>query len=311
VTRSSDARDFSDADVPTDTDPSPLRRLILAQAEAPGGAAVLLFGPATVTGTGPADGAGVDGTTVDTVRAVAAELGLGSATPDLFSPDAYLLQSALGERLLTPPQDRRAVRPVGDASGPAGTARPWTAVHSRALLASPLITLNYHDLAAEHRGEAEAMLRRVAALGPVFDLDDPAPGPRIVVGFYDSYRTAGLFGAELCDRLGIRATFFPLFAPSDEPGTSDLTDAELADIARTHDLGFHTASHVRADEITGANLEQEVLEPLRRLEAITGRVPRLAAWRGGARFDATRPGDAALRDAGVQAVMSNWSLELV
>jgi hypothetical protein len=91
-------RDFYDPDVPTDADPSRLRRVILAQAEEPGGAAVLLFTSATLA-DGDADGA------TDTVRAegvvgrTAAEMEL-DGPPELFSPGAYLLQSALGERML-------------------------------------------------------------------------------------------------------------------------------------------------------------------------------------------------------------------
>ena len=92
--------DFYDPDVPTDADPSRLRRVILAQAHEPGGAAVLLFTTATLTAgdaSEPADGV------PDLVAATATELEVGSDLPDLFSADAYLLQSALGERLL--PED--------------------------------------------------------------------------------------------------------------------------------------------------------------------------------------------------------------
>nr|WP_240188327.1 polysaccharide deacetylase family protein [Nakamurella flavida] len=165
------------------------------------------------------------------------------------------------------------------------------------------------------------MVRRVAALGPTLDPwpADPAagggdsagtlPGPRIVVGFYDGYGFAGRFGAELCAELGVRATFFPLFEPTDESGCAELTDDELAEIARHHEIGFHTSSHVTPEEITPDALEREVFGPLRRIEAITGRMPRLAAWRGGARFDPRRLGDAALVEAGVRGMMSNWSVE--
>ena len=312
MTRASSERDFSDADVPTDADPSPPRRIILAQSEAPGGAAVVLFGPATVRGGAP------DPAAAQTVSAMAAELGLPLGPPPLFSPDAYVVQSALGERLLTPPADRVA---DGDAMDPDATpgsgarrSDAWTDGHSAALLRSPIIALNYHVIEPDHRGEVEAMVRRVAALGPTLDpssLDDHAPGPRIVVGFYDGYGFAGRFGADLCAQLGIRATFFPLFEPTDEPGCAELTDDELSDIAQAHEIGFHTSSHVLPTEVTPATLDREVLEPLRRIEAISGRVPRLAAWRGGARFDHRRLGDATLLEAGVRGMMSNWSVERI
>jgi hypothetical protein len=101
VPRDSGDRDFYDADVPTDADPSPLRRVILAQAFEPGGAVVLLYTSVTLDGDGDRDGAGgAPDPAASTVEATAAALQLDPVPPDLFSPDAYLLQSALGERLL-------------------------------------------------------------------------------------------------------------------------------------------------------------------------------------------------------------------
>lgn len=86
-----------------------LRRLILAQAHLPSGAAVLLFTSPTLAGRSadpavPGDEGAPSGPEGDTpgdlglVADTAAALGL---RPDLelFSSDAYLLQSALGERL--------------------------------------------------------------------------------------------------------------------------------------------------------------------------------------------------------------------
>ena len=87
--------DFYDADVPTDANPSRLRRVILAQALEPGGAVVVLFTGATLAGVA----AGEPGLAART----ATELGIDPGALDLFTADAYLLQSALGERLL--PED--------------------------------------------------------------------------------------------------------------------------------------------------------------------------------------------------------------
>ncbi len=102
--RDSEDQDFYDPDVPTDADPSPLRRVILAQAFEPGGAVVVLFTPATLAGTGADTGqdAGGEGgeDPAATVEATAAALELDPVLPELFTPDAYLLQSALGDRLL-------------------------------------------------------------------------------------------------------------------------------------------------------------------------------------------------------------------
>jgi hypothetical protein len=264
VTRPSTDRDFSDAANPADADPSPLRRLVLAQEEEPGGAAVQLFTSATLD-----DPHGW----------------LAGAEP--FTAEAYLRQSELGEQAL-----------AAGTSGPA------------------VIACNYHEVPPENWPAVEERLRRLRDLGDSLDLDsdvERAPdGPRTVVGFYDSYREAGLRGAELCAELGLRALFFPVFVENDdEPGSAALSDDELADIARVHELGFHTASHVRSDEVGPDRLRGEVHDVLDRLTALAGRPPRVAAWRGGTRCDLTRTGDRALRERGVEWVMSNWAVERV
>ena len=194
----------------------------------------------------------------------------------------------------------------------------WTPERSRALLHSPLLACNYHFILPENREAVEARLRRLLRLGAVLDLDTDVtavggvlPGPRIVVGFYDSYREAGLFGADLCHRLGIRACFFPVFEPFDEEGTADLTDAELADIATVHEIGFHSSSHRSAVEVTEDDLEREVDEPVRRITELAGRPPRVGAWRGGARFDDSLLANRRLRDLGLRYLMTNWSVEVV
>ena len=93
------SRDFYDADVPTDANPSRLRQVILAQAHEPGGAVVVLYTSATLTS--PEDGPTThDAHPVEVVTRTAGELELSADPLTLFSADAYLLQSALGERLL-------------------------------------------------------------------------------------------------------------------------------------------------------------------------------------------------------------------
>lgn len=200
-----------------------------------------------------------------------------------FSTAAYLRQAALGRRLLE----------AGDP-GEETSAR--------------LLSLNFHAVPPEYRRAAEERIRRVVDLGDPYDPDTGADGPRVMVAVYDGERATGYWAAELCSRLGVRAYFFPLRHTLLEDGPR-LDDDDLAAIAADHELCFHTSSHRAAAEIDEATVDEEVVTPLRRLRAAAGRVPRLAAWRGGARFDPDTLGDRTLRTLGVTHLVSNWSVE--
>jgi hypothetical protein len=206
--------------------------------------------------------------------------------PGRFSTAGYLHQAALGRRLLE----------TGDLDG-----EP-TGAH--------LLSLNFHEIPPACRDEAADRVRRAAALGEPYDPDDGIDGLRVMVAFYDADRDTGLFAARLCRELGVRAYFFPVDATTLETGPR-LTDDDLATIAEHHELCFHTATHRSAREITPANQEREVAAPIERLTRAAGRPPRLAAWRGGARFDAGTLGDQLVRDLGVRHLVSNWSIEPV
>ncbi|SEQ05013.1 polysaccharide deacetylase family protein [Microlunatus flavus] len=180
------------------------------------------------------------------------------------------------------------------------------------LLERPVLAINFHRIRGRNQQVVRDQLARAAALGRSFDLDAPEQEPgevRVLVGFYDGFARTAEFAADLCHELGLRALFFPIFfAPR---SGRLLTDAQLADFAREHEVGWHTASHASAAEVTEALVEPEVVEPFRRIERVTGRAPRIGAWRGGTRFDDALPGNRALRDLGLTHVVSNWSVERV
>ncbi len=189
----------------------------------------------------------------------------------------------------------------------------WTAAHSAALLHQRVLGVNFHDIAAENRAEVTDRLRRASELGSSLDVDDVEGrdgAPHIFVAFYDGYHDTGLFGAELCADLGIRAFFFPIFASAD-PARATLTDSDLKQIATVHELCFHSTSHFAADQVTPDSVAREVLEPVERMRSITGSRPRIGAWRGGTRFDERNLGDRTLRDLGLRYLVSNWSIEAV
>ena len=211
---------------------------------------------------------------------------VADADPGRFSTAGYLHQAALGRRLLE----------TGDLGGDA------TGAH--------LLSLNFHAVPVWARAEAEERIRRVLALGRPYDPDGDAAGLRVMLAFYDGDRDTGHFADQLCQELQVRAWFFPVVSTTLETGPR-LTDDELAGIAQHHELAFHTASHRSAAEITPGNQQAEVLGPIERLTRAGGRVPRLAAWRGGARFDEHALGDSLIRDLGVRYLVSNWSIEPV
>jgi hypothetical protein len=180
------------------------------------------------------------------------------------------------------------------------------------LLERPVLALNFHRIRGRNQGIVREQLARAATLGTTFDLDAPAQQPgeiRVLVGFYDGFARTAEFAAELSRELGLRAVFFPIFfAPT---SGRLLTDPQLADIATEHEVGWHSTSHVSAAEVDDATVGPEVVDPFRRIERATGRAPRIAAWRGGTRFDAGLLGNRTLVDLGVTHLVSNWSVERV
>jgi peptidoglycan/xylan/chitin deacetylase (PgdA/CDA1 family) len=192
----------------------------------------------------------------------------------------------------------------------------WTPEHSAALLQRRVLGVNFHAIAAENRADVTDRLRLAAKIGTSLDPESPddpeGPDgrPRIFVAFYDGYRETGLFGAELCADLGIRAYFFPIFSSAD-PERAQLTEVDLAQIATVHELCFHSTSHVAAEQVTPETVAREVGEPVELIRSITGHAPRISAWRGGTRFDEQTLGDRTIRELGVRFQVSNWSIERI
>jgi hypothetical protein len=226
--------------------------------------------------------------------------------------------------LRTAPADQDEVRPYGAAAyqvqvdlatrlldgADLGDPEPGSLAHR--LLQRPLLALNFHRIRGRNQGVVREQLARAAALGTTFDLDAPEQQPgevRVLVGFYDGFARTADFAAGLSRELGLRAVFFPIFfAPT---SGRLLTDAQLGDIATVHEVGLHTTRHVAAAEVDASTVGPEVVEPFRRIERATGRPPRIAAWRGGTRFDERQLGNRALVDLGVTHLVSNWSVERV
>ena len=189
----------------------------------------------------------------------------------------------------------------------------WTPARQAALSTTPLLALNFHEVPVDWRSEARRRVRQLVAMAPTFELDridEPADGPRVVIGWYDGWRDTALFGAEICADLGVRAFFFPITRPQ-PTGRGTLTAEDLASIATAHEVGFHTETHRSAPTIAPGRVRTEVDRPMAELEEATGRRPRIAAWLLGSRFDDTFAANRRIRELGVEFLMSNWSIERI
>ncbi|MBB3325936.1 polysaccharide deacetylase family protein [Microlunatus antarcticus] len=224
----------------------------------------------------------------------------GPEEVDPFGEESYRVQVGLAARLMEAGSLDRLV--VDDPAARDVAPR---------LLERPLLALNFHGIEPEHFDVVREQLTRAASLGPTFDLDAThAVGEvRVLFAFYDGFADTAAFAADVCHDLGLRAVFFPL--TSAEHGARLVTDVELADLATAHEVGWHTANHMGAEEVDADDVETEVVEPFRRIEQVTGRAPRIGAWCFGSRFDPDRPGNPALVDLGLTHLVSNWSVERV
>jgi peptidoglycan/xylan/chitin deacetylase (PgdA/CDA1 family) len=158
--------------------------------------------------------------------------------------------------------------------------------------------------------------------------------PGFIPAFYDGYRNHATVAAPVCDELGITAWFFPptgflsvpperqreyaerhdiglLAEELDQPAFA-MTWDELEVISRRHVVAAHTANHAADTEIvTAADAEREVLEPVRRIEEVTGTRPPAFAWCLGAPFDPSSAAGRAVLQAGIRYQVSNTAYQRI
>ncbi len=158
--------------------------------------------------------------------------------------------------------------------------------------------------------------------------------PGLIPVFYDGYLNNATVAAPICAELGITAWFFPPTGflstpPEQQLAYADTHDVDLVEeerglprlamtwddlelISRTHVVAAHTANHVEARHVrTPADVEREVLEPIRRITEVTGRRPPAFAWLFGAAFDPASVAGRALLDAGIRYAVSNTAYQRI
>jgi peptidoglycan/xylan/chitin deacetylase (PgdA/CDA1 family) len=187
------------------------------------------------------------------------------------------------------------------------------AVHRSAL--TPFIrVLYYHDVPP---AMSRAFASQLAALKQAFvpasraDLERllteghwPHERPGIIVTFDDGLRSHSEVVAPILDQLGYEGWFFVpvdlITSPAEKhPVLASrhgvlhgcdtardprvfMTSGDLVGLSRRHNVGCHTASHVRlSDDLSEAQLQLQIVSAKQRLEAVLGRSVDSFSWVGG------------------------------
>ena len=198
--------------------------------------------------------------------------------------------------------------------------------------------VNYHNTPAGTAPALRAELARLADRFGTVDAEDldaffdtgvwPTEKPVFIPVFYEGYANSATVAAPICDELGLTA-WFPVCtgfldcpAPEQEyyarshyiglvPEELDsdrlaMTWDDVARLAQRHVVTPHTASHVGINDVsTDDDLEREVLEPKRRIDAITGRSAPAFAWLHGTGYGLSPRHDEALVAAGYRYLIGN------
>lgn len=201
---------------------------------------------------------------------------------------------------------------------------------------------NYHNTPASGRDrlcrELAALSARYVSLGPA-DLDRffstgdwGYDRPGFLPVFYEGYRNSVEVAAEVCEELGLTGWFFICTAfvdcPPDEQeafarshfigllpeelGADRLAMSwpEIVRLSRRHVVTPHTAAHAGiADVVSDQDLDREVAEPKRRMDAATGQSAPAFAWLHGSPYGVSARHDEAVRRAGYRYLFSNTMVQ--
>lgn len=206
--------------------------------------------------------------------------------------------------------------------------------------------VNYHNTPASARAELRAELAGLAARFDAISLDEldgffatgrwRSARPGFLPVFYEGYRNSAEVAGPVCDELGIPGWFLVCTAFVDCPVPEQeafarshyiglvpedlarhgeriaLSWPEIADLSRRHVVTPHTAAHLGVNDTgTDADLEREVLEPKRRMDAVTGQSAPAFAWLHGTHWGLSARHDDAVRAAGYRYLISNTAIHRI
>jgi len=158
--------------------------------------------------------------------------------------------------------------------------------------------------------------------------------PGLIPVFYEGYRNSATVAAPLCDELGLtgwfpiatsfvdcdpeyqeafaRAHWISLVEEDTNGGRIAMNWDEVAGLSRRHVVFPHTAHHLGFDNVLSeADLEREVVESKRQLEAVTGQPSPAFVWLHGSSYGQSPRHDAAVKDAGYRYQCANTMIHRV
>ena len=202
--------------------------------------------------------------------------------------------------------------------------------------------LNFHNTDASGRDDLYRQLLRLSTANAVITLAEldqfhatgrwTDPRPAFLPVFYEGYRNNYDVAGSVCDELGITAWFFVCTGFVDCPPAEqeqfarshwiDLLPAEhgrdrlamtwdeVCDLSLRHVVTPHTASHDGiADIVTDDDLQREIIDPKRRMDAMTGQDSPAMAFLMGSPYGRSARHDAAVRAAGYRYFFSNTMIQ--
>lgn len=217
--------------------------------------------------------------------------------------------------------------------------------HIASLEAGQFIRLvNYHNTP---ESQADSLREELTLLSSRFDtvtvadLDAfygtghwPTDRPVFIPVFYEGYRNSAEVAAPICDELGITG-WFPIctgfvecppaeqefYARSHYIGLVEeelsydrlaMTWDDVAALSERHVVTPHTAAHVGInDTATDADLDREVFEPKRRMDAVTGQSAPAFVWLHGSAYGLSERHDTAVRKAGYRYQIGNTMIHRI
>lgn len=217
--------------------------------------------------------------------------------------------------------------------------------HIDAIEAGQFVRLvNYHNTPRSQAGALREELSRLAEQFDsvsVSDLDEfyetgrwPGIRPVFIPVFYEGYCNSAEVAAPICDELGITA-WFPIctgfvdcppreqefYARSHSIGLVPeelefdrlaMTWDDVAELSKRHVVTPHTSAHVgMMDVASDLDLEREVFEPKRKMDAVTGQSAPAFVWLHGSAYGLSPRHDAAVREAGYRYQIGNTMIHRI